>query len=253
VYDEEQYQYAPPPKSPIPAAVLTSLITTILVFAGLRLLEDRGLFGKGHAGTAVEVPSVLGMKPDQARDLLQARDLVVSLAGERPDPKAIPGAIVAQAPPPGTQAARGTGVQVTIAAAATAGQVPNVIGARGEDALRQLAAAGLQVGERKTTASTTIPAGSVVQTEPPAGASVAPGTPVALVLSSGSPATNVPKVTGMRMSRARKTLEDAGFVVGHVRTGADDDKMGGVILKQDPPAGTATAPGTAIDVVVNED
>ena len=253
MYDEESYQYAPPPKSPIPAAALTSFITTILVFAGLRLLEDRGLFGKGHAGTAVEVPSVLGMKPEQARDLLQTHDLTLSLAGERPDSKVLPGTIAVQAPLPGTQAARGTGVQVTIASAATAGQVPNLIGARGEDAVRQLGAAGLQVGERKATASTTIPAGSVVQTEPPAGAAVPAGSAVSLVLSSGSPATTVPKVTGMRLSKARKALEDAGFHVGRVRIGSNDDKMGGVVLKQDPPEGAATAPGTAIDLVVNED
>jgi serine/threonine-protein kinase len=253
VYDEEPYQYAPPPKSPIPAAVLTSLITTVLIFAGLRLLEDRGMFGKGHAGSAVEVPFVLGMKPDQARDLLQTRDLTLSLAGERPDPKVLPGTISVQAPLPGTQAARGSGVQATIASAATAGQVPNLIGVRGEDALRQLAAAGLQVGERKATASTTIPAGAVVQTEPPAGAPVPAGSTVSLVLSSGSPATTVPKVTGMRIAKARKTLEDAGFRVGRIRTGSNDDKMGGVILKQEPPEGTATAPGTEIDLVVNED
>jgi len=257
VYDEESYQYAPPPKSPVPAAVLTSFITTILVFAGLRLLEDRGAFGsgsgKGHAGAAVEVPSVLGMKPDQARELLQTRELVLSLAGERPDPKVMPGAIVAQSPVPGTPAPRGTGVQVTIASLVTTGQVPNLIGARGEDALRQLAAAGLQVGAQKTTASTTIPAGSVVQTEPPAGAPAPAGGAVSLVLSSGSPATTVPKVTGLRMSKARKTLEDAGFHVGRVRIGSNDGKMGGVILKQDPPEGAATAPGAAIDLVVNED
>ena len=253
MYDEESYQYAPPPKSPIPAAALTSFITTILVFAGLRLLEDRGAFGKSHAGTAVEVPSVLGMKPEQARDLLQARDLTMSLAGERPDSKVLPGTIALQAPLPGTQAARGTGVQVTIASAVTAGQVPNLIGTRGEDAIHQLAAAGLQVGARKVTASTTIPVGSVVQTEPPSGTSVPAGSAVSLVLSSGSPATTVPKVTGMRLSKARKTLEDAGFSVGRVRIGSNDDKMGGVILKQEPPDGTATAPGTAIDLVVNED
>jgi beta-lactam-binding protein with PASTA domain len=252
VYDEESYEYAPPPKSPIPAAILTSFITTILVFAGLRLLEERGMFGKGRTGTAVEVPSVLGMKPEQARDVLQARDLTLSLAGERPDPKVLPGTVSVQAPLPGTQAPRGTGVQATIASA-SAGAVPNLIGARGEDALRQLAAAGLQVGERKATASTTIPAGSVVQTEPPAGAPVAPGSTVSLVLSSGSPATTVPKVTGMRLSKARKALEDAGFRVGRIRIGSNDDKMGGVILKQEPPDGTATAPGTEIDLVVNED
>ena len=32
-----------------------------------------------------------------------------------------------------------------------------------------------------------------------------------------------------------------------------DDRMGGVILKQDPPEGTDAARGSAVDLVVNED
>jgi serine/threonine-protein kinase len=76
---------------------------------------------------------------------------------------------------------------------------------------------------------------------------------VTLVLSSGSPAAAVPKVLGMRMTRARKTLEDAGFKVGRVRIGSNDDRMGGVVLRQDPPEGAAAAPGTPVDLVVNED
>jgi serine/threonine-protein kinase len=254
VYDEESYQYPAPPKSPIPVAALTSLITTILVFFSLRLLEDHGVFSKAPAGGAVEVPSVLGMRPDQARELLRTRDLMLTVAGERPDPKYAPGAIAAQAPLPGVQAPRGTAIQVATASAAAAGpMVPNLVGMRGDQALRQLAAAGLQAGAQQATPSTTIPAGSVVQTDPPSGAAAPPGSAVSLVLSSGSPAATVPRVVGQRMTRARKTLEDAGFKVGRVRIGSNDDKMGGVILRQDPPEGAAAPPGTAVDLVVNED
>src|SRR5439155_15363207 len=83
VYDEEAYQYQSPPKSPIPAAVLTSIITTVAVFFGLRLLDDRGLFGHGkQAGEAIEVPSLLGIRPEQARELLRGRGLLLTLSGE---------------------------------------------------------------------------------------------------------------------------------------------------------------------------
>jgi beta-lactam-binding protein with PASTA domain len=253
VYDEESYQYAPPPKSPIPVAALTSVITTILVFFGLRLLEDRGLFAKGPTATTVEVPSVLGIRPEQAREVLRGRELVVALAGEREDPRVAPGAISAQTPPPGTPAPRGSTVQVTTARAAAAAGIPNLAGLRGEDAVRHLTGAGYQIGAQKTAPSPTVPAGAVIQTEPPAGTAAPPGSVVVLVLSTGGTPSAIPRVLGMRMTRARKVIEEAGFRVGRVRIGSNDDRMGGVILKQDPPEGTPAPPGSNIDLVVNED
>jgi serine/threonine-protein kinase len=251
VYDEESYQYPTPPKSPIPVAALTSVITTILVFFGLRLLEDRGVFGGG--GEAVEVPSVVGMRPEQARDLLKPRNLLLAVAGERHDPRFAAGAIAAQNPLPGSQAPRGTAVQVAVASAAAALAVPNLAGLRAEDALRQLAAAGLQVGPQKTAPSPTVPAGMVIQTEPAAATTVAPQSAVSLVVSAGAPAATVPKVTGLRMTKARTLIEGAGFKVGRVRIGSNEDRMGGVILKQEPAEGATAPAGTAVDLVVNED
>jgi eukaryotic-like serine/threonine-protein kinase len=255
VYDEEPYQYTPPPRSPIPAAILTSIVTTIALFFGLRLLEDRGVFPRAPRSEGVQVPSVLGLKPEQAREVLKTHDLVLSPSGELDDPRVPPGAIAAQAPLPGAPSPRGAAVQVTVSKPPAAGalQVPNLIGVRAEDAARQLAAAGLELGPQKTTASTTVPPGAVVQTEPSAGAAVPPHSVVSLVLSSGSVTSAVPKITGMRLTRARKTLELAGFQVGKIRYGSNEDRMGGVILKQDPAEGTPAAPGTAIDVVVNEE
>jgi beta-lactam-binding protein with PASTA domain len=60
-------------------------------------------------------------------------------------------------------------------------------------------------------------------------------------------------VTGMRVSKARKTLEDAGLTLGKVRYGVDEDRMGGIILKQEPAEGAQAAPGAPVDVTVNEE
>jgi serine/threonine-protein kinase len=235
----------------VPVAILTSIVTTVIVFFGLRLLEDRGILGRGRSGEAVEVPSLLGMRPEQARDLLKGRELMLSLSGEREDLMYAAGT-AAQAPLPGSQAPRGSAVTAVVARGLSQIQVPNLAGLRPEDAVRQLAGAGLQLGPQKSAPSPTAPAGTVGGTEPPAGAPVPPRTAITLVLSTGAPAT-VPRVTGVRLSRARKALEDAGLVVGKIRYGDDDDHMGGVVLKQDPADGTVTARGSAVDLVVNSD
>jgi beta-lactam-binding protein with PASTA domain len=254
VYDEEAYQYQTPPKSPIPAAILTSLITSVAVFFGLRLLEDRGVLPHGKAtADAIEVPSLLGVRPEQGRELLAGRGLLLTLSGEQEDSKFPAGTIGTQMPLPGSMAPRGTSIQAVVSRGMGQVQIPNLAGLRPEDALRQLATLGLQPGPQKTAPSPTVPAGNVAATEPAAGAPVAPKGMVTLVISSGNPAKPVPKVTGMRVSKARKTLEDAGLTLGKVRYGVDEDRMGGIILKQEPAEGAQAAPGAPVDITVNEE
>jgi beta-lactam-binding protein with PASTA domain len=254
VYDEEAYQYQTPPKSPIPAAILTSLITSVVVFFGLRLLEDRGVLPHGKAaGEAIEVPSLLGVRPEQGRELLAGRGLLLTLSGEQEDSKFPAGTIGSQTPLPGSMAQRGTPVQAVVSRGMGQVQVPNLTGLRAEDALHQLATLGLQPGPQKSAPSPTVPVGNVAATEPPAGAPVASKGTVTLVISTGNPTKPVPKVTGLRLPKARKALEDAGLTLGKVRYGVDEDRMGGLILKQEPAEGAQAAPGSPVDVTVNED
>src|SRR3954462_8532275 len=80
---------------PARVAFLTSLFTTAAAFAGLTVADRRGMldFLHGKRGD-VEVPSINGVSVEQARDLLRARDLLLTLQAERPDP-AIPAGKIA--------------------------------------------------------------------------------------------------------------------------------------------------------------
>jgi len=62
----------------------------------------------------------------------------------------------------------------------------------------------------------------------------------------------VPKVLGLRVSKARKAIEEAGFKVGSTKYGSSNDYDEEVIIKQDPPESSPAAPGSAINLVVNE-
>ena len=92
----------------------------------------------------------------------------------------------------------------------------------------------------------------MIGTDPPAARSVAPDTDVTLIVSTGRGLKAVPKVVGFRMTRAKKTLEDAGFKVGTTRTGSSDNFDEAVIIKQEPAADTPAAPGSPVNLVVNE-
>lgn len=255
MYDEEQYQYQPRPRSPVPAAIVTSVVTSLVMFFVLKVFEDRLPFGKPKVvgPDSVEVPSLLGLNQQQARELLEGRRLLFSISGEKEDSKYPGGTIASQMPLPGSQVRTGTPVQAVVSRGLGQLQVPNLVGLRVEDAARQLVSAGLQSGPPKQAPSAQVAAGLVAQTEPAAGSPVAPQTPVTLVISSGAPSRSVPKVTGMRLAAAKKLLEEAGFKVGKLRYIVDADRVGGIVLQQTPAIGTEAPPGTGVDLLINDD
>jgi serine/threonine-protein kinase len=244
----------PPPRGrPALVAFVTSLVTTVAVFAALTVADRRGLLDFLHGGRGdVDVPSITGMSVEQARDLLRSRDLLLTLQAERADPAIPVGKIAAQTPLPGSRTPRGIAIQAFVSSGASAVAIPTLSGARPDDAIEQLRNRKLLAGHRRDEASDTIAAGLVIGTDPPAGRSVAPDTDVTLIVSTGRAQKPVPKVLGFRLSKAKKTLEDAGFKVGTTRTGSSDNYDEEVIIKQDPAAETLAAPGSPVNLVVNE-
>jgi len=162
------------------------------------------------------------------------------------------GNIAGQVPLAGSHAARGSAVQAFVSSGAGATSVPNLTGYRPEDAVEQLKALKLVPGRQQQAASETVAGGLVVASDPPAGRSVTPGTTVGLVISTGSAARTVPKVLGLRIAKAKKVLEDAGFKLGRTRTGSSDNFDEEQIIKQTPAEFALAPPGAMVDVVVNE-
>jgi serine/threonine-protein kinase len=239
--------------SPVLAAFLTALVTTVGAFFALTVADEHGLLRFLHKEKGdVEIPSITGVTVDQARDLLRGRDLLLTLQAERPDPNIPAGNIAGQVPLAGSRAARGTAVQAFVSSGAGAASVPSLAGFQPEDAIEQLKARKLVPGRRQEAASETIPAGQVIGTDPAAGRSVAPGTTVGLVISTGTASRTIPKLLGLRVSKAKKVLEDAGFKLGKTRIGSSDNFDEEQIIKQTPTEFSLAPPGSVVDVVVNE-
>ena len=76
-------------------------------------------------------------------------------------------------------------------AAGSTVSVPTVVGLTQAAAAARLSSAGLALGTISTTASPTVPAGSVISQNPASGTSVAVGSAVGLTVSVGPPATRV--------------------------------------------------------------
>jgi beta-lactam-binding protein with PASTA domain len=233
-------------------AFVTSVATTLVVFAALTVADGRGLLAFLHGTRGdVEVPSINGLSVEQARDLLRARDLLLTLQAERPD-NVPAGKVAGQTPLGGSRAARGTSIQAFVSTGAAAVVIPTLTGARPDDAVEQLRNRKLAAGHRREEPSETVEAGLVIGTDPPAGRSVVPDAEVTLIISSGRSLKPIPKVLGMRLSRAKKVLEEAGFKLGTTRTGSSDNYDDEVTIKQDPAENTPAALGSAVNLVIND-
>jgi serine/threonine-protein kinase len=264
--DDEPDYYRPQPKSPVLPAAITSIITTVAVFFALRAMDGRGAFSAppknvpvpaaaAAAASPVDVPALLGMRGEQARELLKGRALLLAFSGERDSAEQPAGAIVEQTPLPGSQVPRGSVVQAVLSRGTGMSSVvvPRVAGLKVDDAMKALAGVGFVAGPQKSAASDTVPAGAVVDSEPPAGTALAPKTPVTLVLSTGASARAVPKATGLRLRAARELLEQQGWKIGKIRYESDGDRPSGVVLEQKPAPPAVVPADTAVELIVNQE
>src|SRR5208283_2344619 len=116
--------------------------------------------------------------------------------------------------------------------------VPNVVGQTQAAASTAITTAGLVVGTVSTAASSTVPAGSVISTNPVAGTMANVGSSVNVVVSSGPAQVAVPNVVGQTQAAASTAITTAGLVVGTVSTAASSTVPAGSVISQGLVAGT---------------
>jgi eukaryotic-like serine/threonine-protein kinase len=127
--------------------------------------------------------------------------------------------------------------------------VPSVVGMSQAKAEAAIARAGLQ-SKAVPQASSTVPKGFVVSTNPPFGNKVPANTVVTLYVSSGPHLVKVPDVVGQQQAAAQTDLQNKGFSV-MVNTDQNSSKPAGTVVKQNPTGGTSVAPGSKVTIDVS--
>lgn len=191
-------------------------------------------------------PDLAGKAVEEAGTVLAAEDLTVA-----PDPaqeysETVPeGRIVSQVPAAGEQVKRGTEVVVVVSRGREPIPVPAVTGQERAAAEQAVTDAGLAPSVTEEF-SDTVAAGLVIS-QAPADGTLFRGDAVALVVSKGPPLVAVPQVRGQQLDEARRTLEDAGFVV-EVRRLVENGF--GTVLGTNPGAGEQLPRGSTVTVNV---
>lgn len=127
--------------------------------------------------------------------------------------------------------------------------VPDVEGLRVEQALNELAQAGLQSDVTRKSSDKT--QGQVLSQDPAPDTRVRDGRTVQLVVSKGLALVQVPDLTGSTRREAASALEDVKLELGTVTEDSSDSVPPGEVISQSPSAGFEASQGAAIDVVIS--
>jgi serine/threonine-protein kinase len=132
---------------------------------------------------------------------------------------------------------------------------PDLVGLPLAEASTSLEESGLVMrrAEDKDRYDEEIAAEHVVQQDPRAGGFVKQGGKVEVVLSRGPQVVTVPDVTAQSVQAAQAALVASGLVVGERIRVRWPGGVPGTVVRQQPPAATGAARGSAVDLLVSID
>jgi beta-lactam-binding protein with PASTA domain/predicted Ser/Thr protein kinase len=194
----------------------------------------------------VRVPDVVGMSRDEAVQRLTELKLapnVVEINSLRD-----PNTVTAQSPKPGETVLEGTNVRVNVSKGPKPVSVPSVVGQSYESAASTLQGAGFAVARQDVESDEA--AGVVIGQTPEGGSSQTKGSTVTLQVSKGPATSTVPDVTSQDEQSARESLVASGFRARSITQDTDDPTLDGLVLAQDPEAGTEAKPNSVVTIFV---
>jgi len=130
-------------------------------------------------------------------------------------------------------------------------EIPDLTGSEQARALEDLQNLGFKVGI-ENSADPSVPAGSVIRTQPQSNSVVNPDSLVTIIVSVGPEAFPIPYVLDIESERAIYVIEESGFALGQLLEVNDDNIPRGFVISQNPVAGTKMSPGSTVDLVVSK-
>ncbi len=200
-------------------------------------------------GSYTETPPVVGLDVATATQLLETAGFSATTE-EVFDDVAVEGTVLTSRPGPGERVREGGEVVLAVSQGPELIEVPVVVGLTRDEATEAVAATELPEPTLGEVFDETVEVGRVVSVDPPAGEAVSRDTVIAISVSAGPAPRDVPNVVGDPRSDAEAALSAAGLVVGDVVEQYDPAIEAGVVVSQNPDAGTVER-GAAVDLVVS--
>ena len=128
--------------------------------------------------------------------------------------------------------------------------VSDVVGKTYDEAVATLTAQDLLV-LKALEVSTTVPAGTVISTDPPAGEQVGAKTTITVLVSSGQELSLMPDVSGMTEQDALMAITNAKLTLGAITLGDSPTVPTNMVLSTEPAANTQVTAGTVVNIVLS--
>ena len=196
----------------------------------------------------VEVPSVLNLSLEEAREVLDALDIDVQMDFQT-NSDFQENTVFDQDPKAGTKIDEGDTVKLLISQGTGPMVLLNVIGDSVADAQRDLEAMGLVVTVVNQE-DPVIPVGEVISQIPSSGSEISQGEDVSLFVSSGPAAKTLPSLENRPVADAMNILvSDWQVITTYVHS---EDIPEGVVITTNPIGGTEFAPGGTVEIIVSD-
>ncbi|MEX5631963.1 Stk1 family PASTA domain-containing Ser/Thr kinase [Parafrankia sp. FMc2] len=229
---------------PAGPAVVAGVVVLCLILAGLAL---KAVVGSGDP----QVPLLTGLSQEDAEKELEEAGLVPRYGEEMASTLPV-GRVAAQDPKDGAAIKDGAVVTLRLSSGPPRTHVPNLDGRPADQAETELAAAQLTVGGRISEASDTVPANSIIRTDPAAGTEVDPDTRVSLVVSSGPSSVEVPRdLVGLTFDEAKARLDALNFnLIVQQQALSSDEQDPGRVVRTAPDPGQRVGSGSTVTLYV---
>jgi eukaryotic-like serine/threonine-protein kinase len=198
------------------------------------------------------VPVVVGIKVDQAMDMLSNADLDPVVSDTIYDEKYPEGSVVLQNPKGGEIVKNGRRIYLYVSGGEPVVLVPPLTGKSLRDARFSLERVGLELGKVDELPSSN-PKGVIFDQQFAEGTKLKKGEAVGVSISTGvetEEGITVPDLIGKSLAEAERTLRDSSLAVGKINYQRSFSLLPNTILDQYPSSGNKVKEGTAVDLFV---
>jgi len=240
------YEYDEPPRrsSLWPWLLGVLLVAAVLVGGWFAYQEFQEQLSETKP---VAVPDVTGVPERLAvREIRDAGLKELIIREEHEEAKI--GIVFEQDPQPGDRIEKGNFVTVKVSTGKPKTTVPNVVGKSRDEAVAELVNAELEANV--VPVNSLEPVNQVLAQAPKAGTELIEGSTVRINVSKGPRPVTVPNVVGSAFETAESQLQGIGFAVA--REDVEDDAAAGIVVGQNPAAGTQQGKGSVITLQVSE-
>lgn len=207
-------------------------------------------YGKFWSSSEINVPDVVGKSSVVAQQILEDKNLRVKLVEANDD--AVPaGQVISQYPEAGAKVKEQRLVTITISKGGQELTMPDLKSMSRSNAEEKLTKMGLKIGSVFEENSKE-PTGTIINQDPRSGSKITKGQTVDITVSLGEKKKEitVQNYSGLSSDSAKANLEANGLSVGNVSE-EESDKPKGTVIGQSPAAGTTTAEGGSVSLIVS--